>query len=411
MVWDNPIPADPIGILRSTHPDDVKREGSTAPSGSSAVNSAVHPGMIQPLSTDSVLPPLPVVAVPVVHSWQYEEIVFPEPTEPFYEILLAHPPTPLPATSEEAFANPAAYKAYEEQKRRYTDWLQTQANEKRPAQVQMQAQAQTQLPPSAQQDASHTNAEVDVSTSDPAQGLSAHEQISDVTQDAGSHSATGPRKVKSEPLFVTNDLPLSVTPLEHEKRSDTTSAVTASNFAPGAVDVATGNAPSGMPADKPASPKQSQTQEVPQEKGTPDQLVEGSSVEPSKASDALNEGQTGPPSGERDGSTDLTPPTEPNAGPQPPTGTETAPDHEEGIPAAVPASPEFPQHPHPVHSVSGQLIEALSHGSILGEGKRLDQARIAIVAEIDRGRAELIAREKEIRRLKVLLAQQQSHDS
>jgi len=31
---------------------------------------------------------------PVVHSWTYDEIVFPEPTEAFYEILLANPPTP-----------------------------------------------------------------------------------------------------------------------------------------------------------------------------------------------------------------------------------------------------------------------------------------------------------------------------
>jgi YEATS domain-containing protein 4 len=31
---------------------------------------------------------------PVVHSWAYDEIVFPEPTEAFYEILLANPPTP-----------------------------------------------------------------------------------------------------------------------------------------------------------------------------------------------------------------------------------------------------------------------------------------------------------------------------
>lgn len=36
------------------------------------------------------LPPPP----PVVHSWTYDEIVFPEPTEVFYDVLLAHPPTP-----------------------------------------------------------------------------------------------------------------------------------------------------------------------------------------------------------------------------------------------------------------------------------------------------------------------------
>lgn len=32
----------------------------------------------------------------VVHSWHYDEVVFTEPTEAFYNILLAHPPTPPP---------------------------------------------------------------------------------------------------------------------------------------------------------------------------------------------------------------------------------------------------------------------------------------------------------------------------
>jgi YEATS domain-containing protein 4 len=31
-----------------------------------------------------------------VHSWQYDEIVFHEPFSNFYDILMAHPPTPLP---------------------------------------------------------------------------------------------------------------------------------------------------------------------------------------------------------------------------------------------------------------------------------------------------------------------------
>ena len=40
-----------------------------------------------------------------MHSWQYEEIVFPEPLEAFYDILIAHPPTPWPATSADALLN------------------------------------------------------------------------------------------------------------------------------------------------------------------------------------------------------------------------------------------------------------------------------------------------------------------
>ncbi|KAE8204561.1 hypothetical protein A4X06_0g1126 [Tilletia controversa] len=49
---------------------------------------------------------------PVVHSWQYEEIVFPEPTETFYELLLAHPPSQLPLLSAEAYAEPDAYETW-----------------------------------------------------------------------------------------------------------------------------------------------------------------------------------------------------------------------------------------------------------------------------------------------------------
>lgn len=49
----------------------------------------------QPESTTAnALPPPPPPMAPVVHSWQYDEIVFPEPTEAFYQTLLSHPPTP-----------------------------------------------------------------------------------------------------------------------------------------------------------------------------------------------------------------------------------------------------------------------------------------------------------------------------
>lgn len=54
---------------------------------------------------NAVAPP-PVVLPPVVHSWQYDEVVFPEPTEAFYQTLISHPPTPLPATAAQAFTDP-----------------------------------------------------------------------------------------------------------------------------------------------------------------------------------------------------------------------------------------------------------------------------------------------------------------
>lgn len=57
-------------------------------------------------------PPKPVLP-PVVHSWQYDEIVFPEPMEPFYDVLSMHPPTPLPALSALAFTDPSAYRSYQ----------------------------------------------------------------------------------------------------------------------------------------------------------------------------------------------------------------------------------------------------------------------------------------------------------
>lgn len=47
-----------------------------------------------------------IVLPPVVHSWQYDEVVFPEPTESFYQTLISHPPTPLPLTAAQAFTDP-----------------------------------------------------------------------------------------------------------------------------------------------------------------------------------------------------------------------------------------------------------------------------------------------------------------
>lgn len=42
---------------------------------------------------------LPAPVLSPVHSWQYEELCFTEPTEAFYGILLEHKPTPLPKTN------------------------------------------------------------------------------------------------------------------------------------------------------------------------------------------------------------------------------------------------------------------------------------------------------------------------
>ncbi|SCV68893.1 BQ2448_1014 [Microbotryum intermedium] len=41
----------------------------------------------------------PALVLSPVHSWQYEQVVFVEPTEAFYSLLLANPQTPLPRTN------------------------------------------------------------------------------------------------------------------------------------------------------------------------------------------------------------------------------------------------------------------------------------------------------------------------
>ncbi|GAA5928725.1 hypothetical protein JCM1841_001036 [Sporobolomyces salmonicolor] len=54
---------------------------------------------LDPSGIPEAEPPQPVPILSPVHSWQYEEIVFSEPTETFYTTLLTNPPTPLPKTN------------------------------------------------------------------------------------------------------------------------------------------------------------------------------------------------------------------------------------------------------------------------------------------------------------------------
>ena len=79
---------------------------STAEAGTSASATAATDASAAPAPPKPALPP-------VVHSWQYDEIVFPEPMEPFYDVLSMHPPTPLPAISALAFSDPSAYRSYQ----------------------------------------------------------------------------------------------------------------------------------------------------------------------------------------------------------------------------------------------------------------------------------------------------------
>ncbi|OCH96022.1 yeats family protein [Obba rivulosa] len=67
-------------------------------------------------SGEPEIPPLEAaMKMGPVHSWQYDEIVFNDPFQSFLNILLAHPPTPLPRTKRRPVpfhtANPASLEA------------------------------------------------------------------------------------------------------------------------------------------------------------------------------------------------------------------------------------------------------------------------------------------------------------
>ncbi|KAM0793103.1 hypothetical protein ACM66B_000584 [Microbotryomycetes sp. NB124-2] len=50
-------------------------------------------------ATSATTPAQQQLVLSPVHSWQYEEVVFVEPVEQFYAVLLAHPPSPLPVNN------------------------------------------------------------------------------------------------------------------------------------------------------------------------------------------------------------------------------------------------------------------------------------------------------------------------
>lgn len=67
-------------------------------------------------SGEPEIPPLDAaMKMGPVHSWQYDEIVFNDPFQSFYNVLTAHPPTPLPKTKRRPVpfhtANPASLEA------------------------------------------------------------------------------------------------------------------------------------------------------------------------------------------------------------------------------------------------------------------------------------------------------------
>lgn len=51
---------------------------------------------LPPPGEDPTIEEAPQLILSPVHSWQYEEVVFSEPTEAFYSLLFSKSPTPLP---------------------------------------------------------------------------------------------------------------------------------------------------------------------------------------------------------------------------------------------------------------------------------------------------------------------------
>lgn len=72
-------------------PSEAASVTATTAAGASDLGSTAAPP--QEPAVAAAVPPAPPMA-PVVHSWQYDEVVFPDPTEAFYQTLLSHPPTP-----------------------------------------------------------------------------------------------------------------------------------------------------------------------------------------------------------------------------------------------------------------------------------------------------------------------------
>ncbi|OAV97137.1 hypothetical protein PTTG_05754 [Puccinia triticina 1-1 BBBD Race 1] len=81
--------------LDETRNDPETAEGpTTIPGPVTTKPDSVDPAPPNASSTESGLPSKSPNTV--INSWQYDEIVFTDPVETFYNKLLAHPPTPLP---------------------------------------------------------------------------------------------------------------------------------------------------------------------------------------------------------------------------------------------------------------------------------------------------------------------------
>ncbi|KAH9816826.1 yeats family-domain-containing protein [Melampsora americana] len=92
--WLDPTP-DSNEVVPEPSQIEVQKPSQTE-------TSAEKPSSPKP-ETETENPPEPEAEEPAfqpsIHSWQYDEIVFTEPTDAFYHKLIQHPPTPLPPTN------------------------------------------------------------------------------------------------------------------------------------------------------------------------------------------------------------------------------------------------------------------------------------------------------------------------
>lgn len=72
-------------------------ENQSTPQASAPIEGIAAPNVYDNVTTNPA-PEFYVNPLPV-HAWQYDELVFSDPTATFYDLLISHPETPLPETS------------------------------------------------------------------------------------------------------------------------------------------------------------------------------------------------------------------------------------------------------------------------------------------------------------------------
>ncbi|KAI7961703.1 hypothetical protein MJO28_002192 [Puccinia striiformis f. sp. tritici] len=99
-VWLNDDPTkneDHLETGKKEEEEEAKKPESTIPEDVSVEQASVN--VPPPSTTIEGVPSTNKTPPTAIHSWQYDEIVFTDPTEGLYTKLIANPPTPLPPTN------------------------------------------------------------------------------------------------------------------------------------------------------------------------------------------------------------------------------------------------------------------------------------------------------------------------